>query len=81
MQTNGARRFTLGNIRKVNALNECQLSTIAAQAWLNMRLQFIGVCIIGGVCAITILQRNFVMVHAGKLRIVALSTDPSALNY
>ena len=44
---------------------ECQLATLAAQAWLNVRLQLIGLCIIGGVCTITILQRHFDVVHAG----------------
>lgn len=38
---------------------------MAAQAWLSIRLQMIGIALIGGVCVITAVQRHLDVAHSG----------------
>lgn len=49
-------------------MQKCSFSSLAASTWLNLRLQTIGVIVIGGVCIIAVLQRHIDVAHSGWYR-------------
>lgn len=59
-------RFIRDNQEKVDTLQKCNITSLAASMWLNIRLQLIGICVIASVCFIAILQRHFDVAHSGK---------------
>lgn len=58
-------RFKRENELHVEANQKAQFASIAAAQWLGLRLQFIGVALLGGVAVIAVIQHQFDIADPG----------------
>ncbi|XP_034950577.1 multidrug resistance-associated protein 7 [Chelonus insularis] len=58
-------RFKHGNELYLEASQRANFASAAAAQWLGLRLQFIAVILLGGVCIIAVLQHQFDVADAG----------------
>ncbi|XP_046387603.1 ATP-binding cassette sub-family C member 10 [Ischnura elegans] len=60
-------RFKLENEEHLEANQKAQLASQAAGQWLGLRIQFIGVVIVGGVGLIAVIQHQFSVANPGLI--------------
>ncbi|XP_046989951.1 ATP-binding cassette sub-family C member 10 isoform X2 [Schistocerca americana] len=61
----GISRFCEENDRHLEASQKCQLAARAAEQWMGLRLQLVGVAVVGGVGLAAVVQRQLGTADAG----------------
>lgn len=60
------QRFKRDNENNVDVNIKAQFASQAVSRWLGLRLQFIGVAVIAGVCFVAVMQHQYDVADPGK---------------